>query len=251
MLTSRQKYIDCTIDEARAAGCDCVQLKYDGWWSRIVIRAGTAMFFSRTERMYKTIAIKDTSLTCTLIGEHMHGTQWSQHPTRLGQTFIFDCWAWDGQEYEDIPYVDRYRIARAALNHLQGEGFTLAANYPIGASEYLWNNEPDFEGLVFRHSGSEASAPLYRCKRIVTMDLTAISFTEGQGKFAGTLGAITAKTPDNVIVDVGGGFSDAERQAIWEHRGNYVGQVFEVEAKAKFESGSLRHPNFLRWKENE
>jgi ATP-dependent DNA ligase len=62
------------------------------------------------------------------------------------------------------------------------------------------------------------------------------------------LGAIRAHTSSGVIIDVGGGFTDTQRREIWDNQDLYLGKPFEVEARARFESGSLRHPNFVRWR---
>ena len=47
---------------------------------------------------------------------------------------------------------------------------------------------------------------------------------------------------------VGGGFDDQQRAEIWNNQPLYLGKWFEIEARAKFESGSYRHPNFIRWR---
>lgn len=249
-LTDRQSYKDCDIIAARSFGCDLVQLKYDGWWDRIVIENGWVRHFSRTARMFKEHQLADTTVKCVLIGEHMQGTQWSQQPGRLGRTYLFDAWSWNDTDLTDMPYRDRYRIARLAPSFLPST-YEAIQCYKIDEAPVLWNQHVEtnqFEGLVFRRSPDPVSASVYRHKKTFTEDLLCEGFIEGLGKFAGTLGAIRATTKDGTSVDVGGGLTDQDRREIWDNQDLYIGRWFEVEARAKFESGSLRHPNFIRWR---
>lgn len=249
-LIDRQNYKDTTIQGARSCSCDLVQLKYDGWWTRIEIADGVAKFYSRTSRLFKELLLPHGNLQCTLIGEHMQGTQWAQEPGRIGQTFLFDCWSWGDTPMETVPYRDRYRVLRLTPSYLPST-FSVVTCYRIEQADDLWNNYVEtsqFEGLVFRRASDDLSATVYRQKRTITEDLICDGFIEGMGKFAGMLGAIRAHTRDGVIIDVGGGFTDAQRREIWDNQDLYLNKPFEVEARARFESGSLRHPNFIRWR---
>jgi len=249
-LLDRQNYKDTDIQGARSMGCDLVQLKYDGWWTRLEIASGYIRFYSRTARLFKELPIADTSLTCTLIGEHMQGTQWAQEPGRIGRTFLFDCWSWGDTRLTDVPYRDRYRVLRLAPTHLPAT-FGVVECHRLDAAQHLWDthvNPEKFEGLVFRRSHDDVSATVYRQKKIIRETLICDGFIEGMGKFAGTLGAVRAHTSNSVIIDVGGGFTDTQRREIWDNQDLYLGKPFEVEARARFESGSLRHPNFIHWR---
>lgn len=252
MQLDRQDYKDADLAQASTATCDIVQLKYDGWWDRIVIKQGRADHYTRTQRIVRSDVIQDTSLDCVLIAELMHGTQWSQHPERLGQVFVFDCWAWGDMSLLGSSYRDRYRVARMAVQAL-GKNFNLVPCYPFADVRHLWNQQVingDFEGLVFRRGSDSVAFPVYRHKKTVTDELVCDGFNVGQGKYANTLGALRGHNRDGVEMDVGGGLTDAQRDEIWANQSAYLGRTFEVEAKARFESGSLRHPNFIRWRDD-
>ena len=241
------------FEEALSYGCDVVQLKYDGWWTRIETKEGWRHFYSRTKREFKSTHLLDTHETTTMIGEYMQGTQWSQNPGRLGRTFLFDLWRHTDRDLSDLDYRSRYSVLKAIAPALS-DTFTLVQNYHIIQAPLLWGSHVEsngsFEGLIFRKSTDLVAAVIYRCKMMVTAELQALSFYEGQGKFAGTLGGINARTEEDVLVDVGGGFSDDERDQIWKDQERYLNKWFEIEARAKFESGSFRHPNFIRWRED-
>jgi hypothetical protein len=248
----RQIYKDVTIEEAIKRGCDVVQLKYDGWWSYIVTKEGWRRFYSRTKREFRSTHLLDLDENTIMVGEHMQGTQWSQNAARLGRTYLFDIWQYGTHDLTLVDYRTRYNVLKLAAERLP-DTFSLAPNYPSSLATSLWESHVEqngFEGLIFRKSTDPVAAVVYRCKKIVTADLQAISFYEGQGKFAGTLGGINARTESDVLVDVGGGFSDDERNKIWQNQELYLNRWFEIEARAQFTSGSFRHPNFIRWRED-
>jgi len=245
-----QTYRDGTYAEARDKGYDIVQLKFDGWFDRIEIGAGLVQHYSSTGRAFGFDNLMDTEVIATLLGENMRGTQWSQQPTRLGRKYLFDCFAWEGMNLSQFTYRDRYRVLWNALERLPST-YEAVRCYPISTRDELWNIQVAtgaFEGLIYRRSTDDTSGIILREKLIITDDLQCIGFEEGLGKNAGMLGCIHARTNDDVRIDVGGGFSDDQRREIYLNQTAYLNKWFEVEARARFKSGSLRHPNFIRWR---
>jgi hypothetical protein len=247
----RQLYKDATLADAQAKGFDTIQLKYDGWWSCITIKNSTINYQSSAGRIFKSDLIAEP-LDCTLVGEHMHGTQWSQDVSRLGKTFVFDIWKYGEYDLANVPYRNRMQILKTIMPRLPAS-YEIVKSYPLTSYNDLWNlcdGETGFEGLVYRKMLDPVPSLILRQKRTITVDLKAVRFSEGRGRLEGTLGAITGVTPEGVEVDVGGGFTDEQRDDVWTFRNHYLGRIFEVEAKKKFESGSLRHPNFVRWRDD-
>lgn len=248
---TRQDYKNSTFAEAREAGCDCFQLKYDGWWAGIRCLDGTASIYSQTGRLVTTLPI-DPLIYGTFIGEFMHGTQWAQKQDRKGKVFLFDCWNINGQDTSAFPYRERYNLCRVNLP-LFGERFRLVQNYPISVYQQTWDSlvaTSEYEGVVFRRSNGPVSDTLHRQKRTITVDGIVVGFEPGEGKHLGRLGAIRVRLPSGTIVSVGGGFSDTERELIWQSQSQYLGRTAELKGNAEFESGSVRHPNFVRWRED-
>jgi DNA ligase 1 len=91
------------------------------------------------------------------------------------------------------------------------------------------------------HNGNEATvSELGRTKRS----------SHAAGKSGrGDLGALVARSSEGVEFNIGTGFSDAERAAVWENRDHYLGQL----AKYKFFPVGVkeapRHPVFLGWRD--
>jgi DNA ligase-1 len=116
-----------------------------------------------------------------------------------------------------------------------------------------------YEGIMIKN----LTAP-YECRRsdfwmkwkpTITVDLNIVGFEQGTGRNAGRLGAIICEGEDNdrrICVNVGSGFSDADRDEYWLNRDQLLGNMVEVEADAVTQnqdgSYSLRFPRFLRFR---
>jgi DNA ligase-1 len=112
-----------------------------------------------------------------------------------------------------------------------------------------------FEGIMIK----ELEAP-YICKRstdwmkwkpIYDYDLTVVGVEEGTGKNVGRLGALVCEGSDDgkyITVNVGSGFSDADRDNYWTNSNTIIGQTAVVIADAITQnqdgSYSLRFPRF-------
>ena len=89
---------------------------------------------------------------------------------------------------------------------------------------------------------------LLKVKKMQTMDLEIIDFEEGEGRLAGTLGAILVRYKNGNVVKVGSGFSDQLRKEIWQNRDSHLGTICEIqyfEETTNADGGeSLRFPIF-------
>jgi len=254
MKELRQNYKDGTYQDAVRNGCDMFQLKYDGWWARNEIRSGVGAVFSETNRELSKFAFSTPTnpLTCDLIGELMHGTNWAQKEELKGKQFLYDIWHLNGQDLEDVSYRDRYALLKTVMPFLP-PGFIRVPNFPIANFENIWKTfvvDGGYEGVVFRKTNDKVGATLLRMKAVVTDVYKCTGFEQGEGRLSGTLGTILAVTKTGHPARVGGGISDAHRKEIWENPKDFLDRWFEVEGKKRFEeTGLLRHPNLVRWKE--
>lgn len=154
--------------------------------------------------------------------------------------------------FDDLPHVKLLDNIEVNLDTAQGRDVfdrycrdTVAAGY---------------EGVMIK----SLTAP-YVCKRstywlkykpTITVDLTVVGIEEGTGKNAGRLGALVcAGVDDNreIKVNVGGGFSDDERDDLWVNQTSVVSRVVEVMADAVTQNQdgtwSLRFPRFMRFRD--
>ncbi len=118
-----------------------------------------------------------------------------------------------------------------------------------------------YEGIMIK----DPEAP-YECKRskawlklkpYIEVSLTVVAVEEGTGRNEGKLGALVCEGEDDgkfIRVNVGSGYSDANRDDYWEARETLPGQVVEVRADAATRNQgsedvwSLRFPRFLRFR---
>ena len=116
-----------------------------------------------------------------------------------------------------------------------------------------------YEGIMIKDPNSK-----YECRRsshwlkqkpYIEVSLTITDIEEGTGRNQGRLGAVVCKGRDDgrdILVNVGSGFSDHDRQEYWQARDSLPGQIIEVRADAISQnqdgSYSLRFPRFLRFR---
>jgi DNA ligase-1 len=116
-----------------------------------------------------------------------------------------------------------------------------------------------YEGIMIKDPDA-----VYECKRstswlkqkpFIEVSLEIKDVEEGTGKNAGRLGAIVCEGTDDgkdILVNVGSGFTDSDRDSYWDSRDTLPGQVVEVRADAITQNQdgtySLRFPRFLRFR---
>ena len=95
------------------------------------------------------------------------------------------------------------------------------------------------------------SKTLLKIKVMLTCDLRVIGLEEGEGKLKGTLGNLIVSYKGNEL-RVGSGFSEKERNEIWNNPHDYLTKIVEVQyfEETTNEQGgvSLRFPVFKQWR---
>jgi ATP-dependent DNA ligase len=188
-----------------------------------------------------------------LVGEFMFGSQWSTHPDRAGRLYIFDCLVSEGRDISSLPYKDRYRAAVSATLQL-GQPFNILPCYSISKLGEFWLTlREETEGFIIRRWSSPWDATLFKLKFEVEDDFVVMGIIEGQGKHLGKMGALMLGQYNNGrlehVMDCGGGFSNAQR--VWWRENYYAAlseqaKVVQIKGKGRFNTGALRHPNFVR-----
>jgi DNA ligase-1 len=116
-------------------------------------------------------------------------------------------------------------------------------------------NQNAWEGLMINLDKPyvcKRTDSILKVKGMNTCDLKVIGFEEGTGRNEGKLGALLVGYK-GYTVGVGSGFTDADRDYIWNHLKEYDGKIVEIQyfEESKNQDGglSLRFPVFLRKRE--
>jgi DNA ligase-1 len=108
-----------------------------------------------------------------------------------------------------------------------------------------------YEGLMFRNADSRylidgRSFNLLKLKPWKDCEATVYDFQEGTKRLTGTLGALMVNMEDKKF-KVGSGFTDEQRDYIWENQDKYLGSQLTVKYQELTKYGIPRFPTFLRW----
>jgi len=236
-----------TVEEAVDAGYDLVQPKWDGHFAEIVVQNGRASVYGRTGTLMATIPCPGYTGSIVLLGEYLHGTQRAKADTSPCRLVVFDCVA-------DGGYRARCAIAASVVESIPGT--RMAECHSASIASEIWQSfvvDAGGEGLVFRRSADGwRSSTIGRVKSQPTLDYVVISVAEGDGRNAGRMGAISCGLyEENILIErvsVGGGWTDTQREQVWDARDTIIGSVVEVRGYSVFASGSMRHPQFSRWR---
>lgn len=90
-----------------------------------------------------------------------------------------------------------------------------------------------------------------------SVDVPVVGIQEGTGKYENMMGALLIDF-NGVIVNIGTGFSDEQRESFWlaylddieNETNSIVGRLVEVEYHETTPDGSLRHPRFVRFRDD-
>lgn len=183
------------------------------------------------------------------------------NPEKHGiKMLVFDCMTADEFKSQSCPNDYTIRRADAELLFHQGD-FQYFELLPIlyrgtdtsKITEILEDEVANGEeGIMINICDApyefKRTNSLLKVKKMNTLDLEIIGFEEGEGRLAGTLGAILVRYKNGNIVKVGSGFSDETREQIWNHQTRYQGKIVEIqyfEETTNADGGiSLRFPVF-------
>jgi DNA ligase-1 len=176
----------------------------------------------------------------------------------------FERGFWNAQQHKRLAFLSQHRIMLEKTGCVRVmDGIEVDLDTNEGHDQLRRYAEDSvaagFEGIMIK----DVEAP-YECKRssfwmkwkpVITVDLNIIGFEEGTGRNQGRLGAMICEGVDNgrtITVNVGSGYSDANRDEYWLNKADLMGQVVEVAADAVTQNQdgtySLRFPRFVRFR---
>lgn len=114
------------------------------------------------------------------------------------------------------------------------------------------------EGAIIKNTNSifksGTSKEQIKLKPEIEVDVRCIGFTEGNGRFKDSFGAILYKTDDDSISGQVSGITDDMRKYISENRSKFLNKVFSMKATAltsdKDKNYGLMHPRFIEFRDD-
>ena len=128
-------------------------------------------------------------------------------------------------------YVNSVAVCEAMEKKYIGDGYEGAMVLP---------DIPYYKG--------KKSNKLLKFKTMQSMDCRVGGMYEGTGKYVGTMGGLNLIQEDGKHCDVGSGFTDEERDYIWQNKEKIVDRIAEIKYQELTPDGIMRFPIFLRWR---
>lgn len=262
-----------------------IQIKADGTYRTFIKKGDSVQAFSRSGESYDhpkvysaLLNLPDGAYIGELICNEVEGANSTEIRYKSNgllnsltppENVTFYMWDYlTLEEFENgnskTPYKERFEFVWRLTESLESDTLTVVRTRVIdnieAANEYLntWLKEGE-EGAILKNCDAVfkngTSTEQIKLKPEIEVEVRCIDFTEGNGKFKDTFGAIVFKTDDELIQGKVSGISDAERVEIFKNRSKYLNKVFTVKATALTKSEdseiyALMHPRFNGFRED-
>lgn len=99
-------------------------------------------------------------------------------------------------------------------------------------------------------AGSGACGAVVKIKDHLSIDVKVLRLNEGQGKFAGMIGALVVEWGGQELIIGGGKLTDKERQFYWDFPNQIIGRIVEAHGLCESAHGMIREPRFIRFRDD-
>lgn len=89
---------------------------------------------------------------------------------------------------------------------------------------------------------------LLKLKTFKSWDCKVVAIYEGEGKNAGKMGGITVLQENNVECNLGTGWSDEDREYMWNCQDDFIGRTIEVQYQDLTPDLKMQFPSVVRWR---
>lgn len=258
-----------------------VSPKLDGYRCLAEIDNGVVTLYTRNGETFVNFPTVEASLSklfpsssFVFDGEIMstdfNNTQKSAFASKRGTTVgdvvfnIFDmipAKEWNTGNFTTKAFA-RYGYLEATMN-------ALAASMPdnIKTVEREFTTEVDrvmelqaqHEGLGYEGGMLNSDIPYYigkksnrmlKVKTMLSQDCTVTGMYEGKNKYEGMMGGFVVTQENGASCEVGTGFSDEDREYMWNNKADVVGRLIEVKFQELTDKDQrMRFPVFMRWRD--
>lgn len=186
----------------------------------------------------------------------------SKRGTSVGDVkyHVFDIIPVDEWESENFvtPKADRIVLLEDFFKNKNHASLVEVKNFLVDDLDAIHELETDFIDMGYEGAMVVPNIPYYKgrksnClmkfKRMETMDVRVIDVYEGTGKNEGKLGGLRVVQDNGEICDVGTGFTDQDREWIWNNPTEVVDRIAEIQYQEMTKDAIMRFPIFLRWRD--
>lgn len=190
---------------------------------------------------------------------------------------VFDILAINGVDVHTKPLKERRALLKAVVEHMSQTTDTVLLVPQFDDKDALFNSmlTAGLEGVVLKNVNSAYGVNWVKMKRCADFSVIISGYKPGQGKYTNTLGAVAVSVyqsfrasthvycntcaaqlspgqEHSCLVEVGfaSGMTDAERDDIWKNQDAYLGRVIDITAQEVTKDGRLRHPRWLRFRDD-
>ena len=238
-------------------GLRCIAIPKDGGYT-LFSRNGKLLFFPEIVEVLE----KWCSKTGLVFDGEIMGSNWNDS-MKISRKYNRDISGlrynmmdsvylseWLGEVPAKEPVSNRYDRVLSIFSSFNSDWIKVIPHIIMDNEEdinnfYEYCLDCNYEGIVLKEISSvyDKKKTWSKKKPTDTYDLRVVDCIEGTGKNVGMLGAFTVDL-NGVVVNVGSGMSDEQRQNFWASKKELIGMTIEVEADAVTEDGSLRFPRF-------
>jgi DNA ligase-1 len=241
------------------------QIKYDGVRVIAIIKShkNKVIFKTRNGKVFEYPALEKALLSCKLPdldiildGELTLGTSSASNHTNVsgavtssmrgnpipGANFVFNVFDFMSigdfySQTNDNIYGTRFAAAKTIVDNIQSDLVRIAETHNIATADEankMFNEvyKQGYEGLILKHWHHlytfKRSADWVKMKAIKDCDLKCVDIKEGTGKYQHQIGSLICEGMVEgkfVIVDVGSGLTDMQRETAWDC---FVGETIEI-----------------------
>jgi bifunctional non-homologous end joining protein LigD len=208
---------------------------------------------------------------CVLDGEVMH-----PNPTKLGDTTgimnslpakaiarqetegklhynVFDILFFYGVDVRQKPLYERREMLGRVVRQMGNPHVKIVPQHTDKDDLFRSILAAGGEGTVLKNVNSPYGVNWVKNKRVADFSVIISGYKDGQGKYLNSLGAVAVSVyEDGKLREVGfaSGMTDAERHDIWTNREAYLGRVVDISAQEVTKDGRMRHPRWLRFRDD-
>lgn len=172
-----------------------------------------------------------------------------------------DVYEWDNDEFK-MPTKQRLDNLEAWFDSIISPdqyptNLIMVEHELVYKVEDILKCEVDFMALGYEGAMALPNIPYYRGKKtnrlmkfktMLSQDCKVVGLYEGEGKHEGRMGGLKLFQENGLACDVGSGFTDEDRQIIWNNPSSVIGRVAECRYQELTPDGILRFPIFVRWR---